>query len=195
MELKKSLDPAFWKNSKNFFLSFQDQVDLIEALFIALANEFPQAELLKHHPESKGCKLSKGSNLEKLPYQVLDIVRDFDPENGFNIRLLNWWGNGCFIFITYGTRLKSLLRDRDLSIFKDYFISDEPSPYAYGNLLKNKLILNEKNITLAINSTNQLQIWKEVHISEDFSKTLSHLSHLTSGILNFPLFKAGNSSS
>tara|TARA_R110002020_G_scaffold93413_11_gene225391 strand:- start:373 stop:936 length:564 start_codon:yes stop_codon:yes gene_type:complete len=54
------------------------------------------------HEKSRGIKLSKGNDLLGYPYQVLDLIRDFNPEDGLNIRLLNWFGHGLFIFVLIG---------------------------------------------------------------------------------------------
>src|SRR5690606_14720249 len=54
------------------------------------------------HPQSQGIKISKGNELQHCPYQVLDLIRDFDKHMGFNIRVMNWWGRGLFIFVFLG---------------------------------------------------------------------------------------------
>lgn len=61
------------------------------------------SEILKEiHPTGRGVKLSKGNDLAGYPYQVLDLVRDFDLTHGLNIRLLNWFGHGLFFFVLLG---------------------------------------------------------------------------------------------
>lgn len=184
MEVKKSLNPSFWKTSRGFFESYQEQLELIELLFAETANEFPQKLLKSYFPNAKGSKLSKGINLGHFPYQVLDIVRDFDPESGFNIRYLNWWGHGFFVIITYGHKFKNRYMKKWITFPGEYFISIDSPLYDYDNLLKNKLILSEKNITLAKDSSNQLQIWKELCIEEDVNKTHLKLVKLTLSFLN-----------
>ena len=69
-----------------------------------VANELDLTELREIHVNSRGVKLSKGSDLLGYPYQVMDIIRDFDPENGLNIRLLNWFGHGLFLFVLIGNK-------------------------------------------------------------------------------------------
>lgn len=73
------------------------------------ANAFSPAELKKIHQKSRGTKLTRGNNLEGFSYQVLDICRDFDKENGLNIRVLNWFGHGLFLFILLGENHSSRL--------------------------------------------------------------------------------------
>lgn len=58
--------------------------------------------LTKIHPVSRGTKLSKGNDLLGYPYQVLDLIRDFDPNDGLNVRVLNWFGHGLFLFVLLG---------------------------------------------------------------------------------------------
>lgn len=178
------LDIAFWKESKDFFHHFHEQVKIIQDVFTEIANHFPQEKLKEYFGQAKGCKVSKGNQLGFLPYQVLDIVRDFDPQRGFNIRLLNWWGNGFYIFITYGSRIKHQYKNAWESKFDDFQISFTKTPYDYPQVEKNSLILNEKNITLAINSSNQLQIWKKLDISEDPGTTSKMIRNLLTDILD-----------
>lgn len=67
-----------------------------------VGDEFSQDFLHQIHPSSKGKKLAQGQDLGGLPYQVLDIIRDFDFDNGLNIRLLHWFGKGVFLFLLLG---------------------------------------------------------------------------------------------
>lgn len=177
------LDIVFWKESKDFFHHFHEQVKIIQDVFTVIANHFPQEKLKEYFIQAKGCKLSKGYQLEFLPYQILDIVRDFDPLTGFNIRLLNWWGNGFYVFLTYGSQIKHQYKNVWKSKFDDFQISFTETPFDYPKVEKNSLILNEKNITLAINSSNQLQIWKKLNISEDPGTTSKMISQILSDIL------------
>src|SRR5690606_19496636 len=61
-------------------------------LFSDLANEISLDYLQVLHPQSQGIKISKGNELQHCPYQVLDLIRDFDIHMGLNIRVMNWWG-------------------------------------------------------------------------------------------------------
>lgn len=67
-----------------------------------VANAFPAREFETLSPRSRGSKVSKGNDLLGLPYQVLDLIRDFDAENGTNVRLLNWFGQGFYISVLLG---------------------------------------------------------------------------------------------
>lgn len=67
-----------------------------------VGNSVDSEKLTKIHSASRGIKLSKGNDLLGYPYQVLDLIRDFDLNDGLNIRLLNWFGHGLFLFILLG---------------------------------------------------------------------------------------------
>ena len=67
-----------------------------------VGNSIDSANLIKIHPANRGIKLSKGNDLSGYPYQVLDLIRDFDLSTGLNIRLLNWFGHGLFMFVLLG---------------------------------------------------------------------------------------------
>ncbi|WP_157359645.1 hypothetical protein [Algoriphagus mannitolivorans] len=73
-------------------------------LFEDLGNSISNEALTQIHAFSKGKKISKGNDLLGFPYQVLDFVRDFDPEKGLDIRILNWFGNGLFLMIYHGEK-------------------------------------------------------------------------------------------
>ncbi|PZX50548.1 hypothetical protein [Algoriphagus chordae] len=100
-----------------------------------VANSIDSTSLLKVHPESRGVKLTKGNDLLGYPYQVLDIIRDFDFNNGLNIRLLNWFGHGLFLFVQLGTShpkapLAPLLDD-------NWLYDTSSSPWDYPEILLN----------------------------------------------------------
>lgn len=77
----------------------------LERLLVELANEFPQELLRQLHSSSKGTKISKGNELHRSPYLVLDLIRDFDQNIGINIRVLTWMGRGCFLLILLGKEI------------------------------------------------------------------------------------------
>ncbi len=69
-----------------------------------VADSVSLEKISKSHPRTKGKKLSKGNDLLGFPYQVLDLIRDFDPSKGLNIRVLNWFGHGIFLFVLIGKK-------------------------------------------------------------------------------------------
>tara|TARA_B100001109_G_C18858729_1_gene472935 strand:+ start:2065 stop:2448 length:384 start_codon:yes stop_codon:yes gene_type:complete len=74
-----------------FLLQKNDLLLTIESELIQLGKNsqenYPQ--LLKISPPAK---LSKGENLNGLPYRVMDFPRIFKQEDVFAIRTLVWWG-------------------------------------------------------------------------------------------------------
>lgn len=67
-----------------------------------VGNSVNSKKLTQIHPKNRGAKLSRGNDLLGYPYQVLDLIRDFETQEGLNIRILNWFGHGIFIFILIG---------------------------------------------------------------------------------------------
>ncbi|MEB2782768.1 hypothetical protein U3A58_20465 [Algoriphagus sp. C2-6-M1] len=67
-----------------------------------VGNSIDPEDLQQIHLGSRGIKLSKGNELLGYPYQVMDLIRDFDLDEGLNIRLLNWFGHGLFLFVLLG---------------------------------------------------------------------------------------------
>ncbi|WP_143961677.1 hypothetical protein [Litoribacter populi] len=121
-------------------------------LFINISNNFPQQRLIEIYPESKGCKVSIGNELNHCPYQVLDIFRNFDKTHGFNIRVLNWWGHGLFVFVFFGKEQseKILKNDRDqIFLEKGYLLPRGKSPFDYGNFYRE--VKNSKNSSMNAN--------------------------------------------
>jgi len=101
------LDLNLWLNSdlvRRQNLLKRQFVNILEEV----ANSISNLELEKISQRSRGSKISKGNDLLGLPYQVLDLIRDFDSFDGVNIRLLNWFGNGFFITVLLGKNRKSL---------------------------------------------------------------------------------------
>lgn len=97
----ENLDLNLWLDR-----DFQQRYNRLKAEFWeilgAAGDSISIEELSKTHPNPKGKKLSKGNDLLGFPYQVLDLVRDFDFSIGMNIRVLNWFGHGMFILVLIG---------------------------------------------------------------------------------------------
>lgn len=164
---------------EEIFRKINEQTNLIIDLFTDLANEFPQEYLLKYHPFSKGVKVSKGLQLEGLPYQVLDLVRDFHQENGFNIRVLHWWGKGLFIFISFGKEYSEKARGLLGELEGTFKIFPSPDIFDYACILKNpdnQNYVQENNIRqlyMALALKESPNILKE-EIRQVISRTLEY---------------------
>ncbi|MBN7812671.1 hypothetical protein J0A68_17075 [Algoriphagus sp. H41] len=105
-DLQQPLDLDLWLNRdlirrqnflKNQFISILEEV----------ANAFPAREFQDLSQRPRGSKVSKGNDLLGLPYQVLDLIRDFDSLDGVNIRLLNWFGRGFYLTLLLGKERKN----------------------------------------------------------------------------------------
>ncbi|WP_373494179.1 hypothetical protein [Aquiflexum sp.] len=164
-DLDLTLDPVLYHRIK-------EQTDLYIQLFQQLAGDFPQQKLSLIHPTSKGTKVTNGYRLDNCPYQVLDIARDFDPATAFNIRILNWWGNGLFVFILYGKDTLIKMEESIRRLLKFYIVSDQKSPWDY------KKIINKNPSTKIIQrntSSDFFQIYRRIDIDPDFDKTYAIL--------------------
>ncbi len=98
MDSEKKLDTDLWLDKDLFIRQIQLKQDFWEIMGAA-GNSFSLEELKEVHSGSRGIKLSKGNELLGLPYQVLDLIRDFSPSGTLNIRVLNWFGNGIYLFV------------------------------------------------------------------------------------------------
>jgi hypothetical protein len=123
-ELGNTLDLDLWSDT-----DLIRRQSLLKRQFLAMmedvANEIPLYELNKISSRTRGSKISRGNDLLGFPYQVLDVIRDFDTSTGINIRLLNWYGNGFFLTVLLG-------KERENPVFK--FLQEG---YSYG-LSENK---------------------------------------------------------
>lgn len=160
--------------NSQLFRHIKSQSDLFVDIFQRLAEEFPQNKLLEFHPRSKGTKISKGYRLENCPYEVLDMVRDFDPKKGFNIRILQWWGHGLYLFVQFGSEnsLGSMMPVKNLVGF---FTSDHPDPWDYRQILATKKRMEGTMQHRKFNHDQFFQIFKEIELPEDPNKLINDL--------------------
>ncbi len=103
---QKPLDLELWLDAD----LFQRQC-MMKNQFLAVLEEVNE-QLIKEELRgislgAKGIKISRGNDLIGFPYQVLDIIRDFDADSGANIRLLNWMGVGFFCSVLLGERRRN----------------------------------------------------------------------------------------
>ena len=186
----KKLDKAAIRllNNRDLFEEIHQLKADFVTLFSELANEFPAIELMAIHPSSKGTKVSKGNELQNCPYQVLDIIRDFDKHHGFNIRVLNWWGRGLFIFVFFGEHNEkiqvALLRNMQL---QEYLWSKTSSPWDYKNMIDggNLETIDPGMSDILLHRFHYLQLVKRIPYGEDFPSLKSLLKEQVDQILNF----------
>ncbi len=160
--LQKPIDLKLWLNA-----DLIQQQNLLRrqfsAVFEELGNSIALSELLEISSNSKGIKLSKGNDLLGFPYQVLDLIRDFDSDNGANIRILNWFGNGLFLIILLGKNRRNLIQEF-LNLGFSYGLSE--NQWDYPDLLLNNNISRE--ISEISNSNLGFNHWiREFEVASD----------------------------
>ena len=171
--MKEKIDLDLCGNSQ-LFLHIKSQSDLVIEIFHRLAADFPQIRLAEFHPKSKGSKVSKGYRLQDCPYEVLDLIRDFDPKHGMNLRILQWWGHGLYFLVQIGTenpRRPDLLA----KAFDSFFISDHPDPWDYPKVLNAKKKLDQRSALEKVNEGHFFQIFKRIQVSDSPETLLNDL--------------------
>lgn len=168
---------------QNLWSEINQQTTLFLTLFTELSNEYRQDHLSKLIASSKGCKVTKGLQLQGHPYQVLDIIRNFNDEDGFNIRILNWWGHGLYIVILAGkNRRQGLMKfAHDHS---EYEISVDSDIWNYGKILhstsKNPLEIKKNQ------HEQRVQLFKKNSLPYTIEKLKECLSKEIDRILEYP---------
>lgn len=162
--------------NKELFEEIHEAKKVFLGVLESISNRIDLNDLKNIHPSHKGIKISKGNELEHCPYQVMDLIRDFDPESGLNIRLLHWWGKGMFLFILAGKNffndgeLEMLLKDKNL---QGYFISTSSSLFSYKQLVGDyelKKIPSTDSIS-NYSFLGRFQLIKNIHYGFDIFET------------------------
>lgn len=157
---QEELDLELWLDKS--IIERQNQVkNQFLRLLEEVGNSIPNEELSVFFKKSRGKKISKGNDLLGYPYQVLDLVRDFDKTSGCNIRLLNWFGHGIYILIFLGKSIEISSKELKNLRFKLGLVDD---PWDFGALIL------EKKVSLTPNNSEiqslGFQLWlKEIPIS------------------------------
>ncbi|AWW29178.1 hypothetical protein DN752_02935 [Echinicola strongylocentroti] len=118
------------------FLGIHQLKDQFVSVFSAVANNIQEQELEAFHPLQKGKKIAKGNELQHCPYQVLDLVRNFDKSQGFNIRFLNWWGHGLYVLVFFGKDRLPAAGVHESYIAHGYEVCLTGSPWDYKAIVK-----------------------------------------------------------
>ncbi len=167
-------DPALFKK-------INSQTQLFVRLFTEIGNTFPQEYLQKIHLGSMGVKVSKGNQLDSLPYQVLDIIRDFDPHTGLNLRLLNWWGKGLYCIILYGSDAALKYSNAIQGLSEDYALSRESTKWDYAKIIGTS-ITGPFDLKWHVAHFKHCQIIKKIELVSDYNKLklsiTNHILHL-----------------
>jgi hypothetical protein len=134
-------------------------IEILEGIGNSLTND----DLRLTHPTSRGKKISKGSDLLGYPYLVLDLIRDFNPETGLNIRVLNWFGHGLFIMVFLGKET-DIFSDSLLANGFEFGLTDKP--WDFGKLILMRSTTRDRRDIQ--NHKERFRIWikKINHVSE-----------------------------
>lgn len=185
---------AIYKNKALFEEIHQAKMSALR-LLENVSNRIDLNELAEMHAGHKGVKISKGNELEHCPYQVLDVVRDFDPTRGLNIRLLHWWGYGMFLFVLLGKdylgkeALEKLLFSEPL---RGFVVSKVPTPFDYKRILEEAEQAGFKNPVgedLSSLAEGRIQLVKKIPYEDDFMLLENRL--VTEITQLFPQFRTG----
>ncbi|MEX2595047.1 MAG: hypothetical protein WD426_19950 [Anditalea sp.] len=189
----KKLDQASIQllGNRSLFEEIHELKSSFIVLFSDLANEIPPRDLLALHPTSQGLKISKGNELQHCPYQVLDIIRDFDKEQGFNIRILNWWGRGLYVFIYFGKYNERILLDRDFLAemqFQGYLLAKTSSPWDYKSMIDTgnlEPIDHTAQLSAHLEKFHYMQLVRKITYTSDYLTLKLTLKEQVTQILNF----------
>jgi hypothetical protein len=156
------LDLSLWKDKELFVRQNQLKESFWE-LFSELGNTATAKEIGRFHTPNKGIKLTKGNDLLGFPYHVLDLIRDFETEYGLNIRILNWFGHGIFLFILFGKN--NLLANSEFYRENDFKYSLTPTPWDYPELILSNSFSENPDPALVEKSPYH-QWFKQIHFIE-----------------------------
>lgn len=90
--------------NQSFFKVKATATEKIAQQFAKIADELTTiyqqfAPNIAYSPAQLQSKISKGENLQQLPFLILDFPRYFTTEKVFSFRLLFWWGKGFTLFL------------------------------------------------------------------------------------------------
>ena len=140
-------------------------------LLESIGNHFENEYLKSAHPLSKGKKISKGNDLLGFPYQVLDLIRDFSPESEVNIRCLNWFGHGFFLFLILGHDSTEV---NERLIETGYSFSLSESPWDYPEMILEKR--STRKLAEIHSSGYSSNVWlKSIPMERDFLVNLNNV--------------------
>lgn len=167
------VDLNLWKDHQLFKRQHRLKLQFWE-MFSRIAENISDESLSKIYRKHKSKKLSRGNDLIGMPYHVLDIVRNFDPISGFNIRVLNWFGNGIYLIILTGNenseKVSTILYNNDFY----YGLTESPWDYP-GLILEN---LKTRTPDSEMFQKKDLQVWiKEIKITGDDSEIIKIITN------------------
>lgn len=171
------------------FASIHDTKKQFKELFTEISNGLENSKLTDFYPRNKGVKLGMGNELEKCPYQVLDIFRDFDKSIGHNVRILNWWGHGLYILVFFGKDLAAdTLPSQNYFIKHGFNLSKGSSPWDYARILDpsiDRTYAIEIDIEMHLSKFGYLLWYKEIQLEEELNQLKLKVSDELNQIFHF----------
>ncbi|MBN3583526.1 hypothetical protein JYB64_14090 [Algoriphagus aestuarii] len=175
-----SPDLDLWKDQELFKKQHRLKLQFWEILSL-IAEGISDQSLSEISKKHKSIKLSRGNDLLGMPYHVLDIIRDFDPVDGLNIRVLNWFGTGIYLFLIMGKKKYEVTSSFPLE--NNFFLSLTDSPWDYpGMILENQKTKTPKKEHLT--KENHLVWFKEIPISGGKEEIIYTISEQISTCIN-----------
>jgi hypothetical protein len=132
-----------------------------------VGNSISNESLIQTHSSSKGKKISNGNDLLGFPYQVLDLIRDFTPFSGCNIRMLNWFGNGFYLMLIHGSKLK-LAAEELCGLGYEFSLTE--TPWDYPELILDKNYSSDL-VKLSTYNKGSILWFKSLELSNDLEKS------------------------
>lgn len=173
-DLKLWWDRGFWEKQHQLKLDFW-------RILGNVSNAIDSGSFAQIHPAHKGKKLTRGNDLSGFPYQVLDLIRDFDLRNGLNIRVLNWFGNGLYIFVLLGK--ENPYAQKEFFEQNGFHFGLSSSPWSYSELID--LQLFTKNPTgKEIEKSTFIQWFKQLEAIDNLENIQEKLTAEIKKILN-----------
>ncbi|GGF41183.1 hypothetical protein [Echinicola rosea] len=174
---EKAINTNILQDEKLFFAIHRLKAQFV-SLFSAIANYIPDQELAIFHPHPKGKKITKGNELQHCPYQVLDLVRNFDKKEGLNIRFLNWWGHGLFILVFFGS--DQLPKSHVFKNYTDHGFEAclTGSPWDYTGIVKHHRHTSSllyDDLPHHVKRFRHLQLVKHIPFHTDIEKLHEHI--------------------
>ena len=147
------LDLELWLNKTLIERQNKLKSTFIEVLE-EVGNSISNDDLKSLHYGSKGKKISKGNDLLAYPYLVLDLIRDFDNSSGMNIRVLIWFGHGCYLLLFLGKQ-KKISAEYLLKENFEFGLAD--TPWDFGELILDKK--TTRTLVEILNNKGNFHVW------------------------------------
>jgi len=174
--------------NSDIFEAIHETKKQFKELFIEISNKLENQKLSVIFPPNKGVKISMGNELQKCPYQVLDIFRDFDKKRGHNIRILNWWGHGLYIFVFFGKDLAAeTMASQNYFNKMDFRLARGSSPWDYAGILATAPVgnIDDRNLDKHLSKFGYLLWFKEIRLEADSVKLQNKITGQLDQIFHF----------